>query len=350
MGLHIYALACRVAMVSMKDRVLSVPIFTTALWIASAAAVPAQEAAPAAASPVASPVVSAPAQTPAPVGAEAAVTAPAAIAPAAAPATAPAADQAANPADTSPVEANPAEANEVVVTARARNVPGDPLQQANVVSFKAIQSVDKAVVGPVALAYKDNLPSPLRTGLRNFLRNLQEPVVFVNYLLQIKPGKAAETLGRFTLNSTLGVAGLVDVAKKPAFNLPYRPNGFAYTMGYYGVKSGPFLFLPLIGPTTLRDVIGRMMDLSLLPMAVGAPFNNPYYAIPTTTIKLLDDRAEADENIEKLRMESPDPYTDTRKLYLQQRQAEIDALHGRKPAGSPAVPAVAPVPVPAPQP
>lgn len=321
-------------MASMKDRVLSVPIFTTALWLASAAAVPAQETVPVVAQ------------------------APVAVVPAAAPAspavpTAPAVDQVANPATATatpaaPADAAPAEANEVVVTARARNVPGDPLQDANVASFKVIQSVDKAFVGPVALAYKDNLPSPLRTGLRNFLRNLQEPVVFVNYLLQIKPGKAAETLGRFTLNSTLGVAGLVDVAKKPAFNLPYRPNGFAYTMGYYGVKSGPFLFLPLIGPTTLRDVIGRMMDLSLLPMAVGSPFNNPYYAIPTTTIKLLDDRAEADENIEKLRMESPDPYTDTRKLYLQQRQAEIDALHGRKPVVVSPVPVAAPVVAPAP--
>lgn len=219
--------------------------------------------------------------------------------------------------------------NAIVVTARP-SVPEDPLQSVNAVTFETVQAVDEAVVGPAALTYKRAVPGPVRSGLRNFFNNLQEPVVFLNYLLQIKPGKAAETLGRFTINSTIGVAGLVDVAKKRPFKLPRRPNGFGYTLGYYGVKPGPYMYLPLIGPTTARDLFGRWVDLLVLPFAVGKPFNDPLYSISTVVVRSLDERAEADEQLRKLREESADPYVDIRKAYLQNRQAEIDALHGRQ--------------------
>ncbi len=226
--------------------------------------------------------------------------------------------------------ADPADGNEIVVTARPRAPKIDPLQELNADSFEVIQDVDDAVVGPVALAYEDTVPSPVRSGISNFLSNLGEPIVFLNYLLQLKPGKAMETLGRFTINSTIGIGGLVDVAKKPPFNLPKRNNGFANTLGYYGVEPGPFLFLPLIGPTTVRDLFGRVVDLSVLPVAVGKPFNELVYTLPAGIITSLDTRAEQDEQFRKLR-ESDDPYTATRELYLKQRQAEIDALRGKKP-------------------
>ncbi len=111
-------------------------------------------------------------------------------------------------------------------------------------------------MAPVAKAYKKSLPKPVRSGIRNFLNNLGEPIVFLNYLLQLKPGKAFETLGRFAINSTIGIGGLVDVAKKEPFNLPHRRNGFANTLGYYGVDSGSYLYLPIIGATTVRDLVG----------------------------------------------------------------------------------------------
>ncbi len=229
--------------------------------------------------------------------------------------------------------ADPADGNEIVVTARPRPPKSDPLQELNADTFGVIQDVDQAVVGPVALAYEDAVPSPIRSGLSNFLSNLGEPIVFLNYLLQLKPGKAVETLGRFAINSTIGIGGLVDVAKRPPFNLPKRNNGFANTLGYYGVEPGPFLFLPLIGPTTVRDLFGRVVDLSVLPVAVGKPFNQLVYTLPAGIITSLDIRAEQDEQIQKLR-DSNDPYTATRELYLQQRQAEIDALRGKAPEKS----------------
>ncbi len=221
-----------------------------------------------------------------------------------------------------------ADGNEIVVTARPRAPKSDPLQALNAETFGAIQNVDDAVVGPVAKAYEKALPSPVRTGLINFLSNLGEPVNFLNYLLQLKPGKAMETLGRFAINSTIGVAGFVDVAKKPPFNLPRRINGFANTLGYYGVEQGAFLFLPLIGPTTIRDMFGRVVDLSVLPFAVGKPFNQLAYTLPSGVITSLDIRAQQDEQLQELR-DTNDPYAATRELYLKKRQAEIDALRGK---------------------
>lgn len=247
----------------------------------------------------------------------------------AAPDTAEAAPAAAAAAATPPEDE---EMNEIIVTARPRFAPGDPLLALNAQSYAVIQSVDRAFVGPAAMTYKDKVPRPVRSGFRNFMNNLQEPVVFVNYLLQLKVGKAAETVGRFAVNTTLGIGGLFDTAKKHPFNLPHRNNGFAYTLGFYGVKPGPFLFLPLIGPTTLRDVFGRLVDLSVLPFAFGKPFNDPLYAIPTTVIRLLDERAESDEDLRAIAEESGDPYTATKENYLRQRQAEIDALRGRSTA------------------
>ncbi len=226
-----------------------------------------------------------------------------------------------------PAEAPPSP-DDIVVTARGEAPPGDPLQEANIASYRAVQSVDKALVAPVATGYQSVIPEPVRDGLGNALRNISEPVNFLNFLLQFKIGKAAETLGRFAVNTTFGVGGLFDVAKTKPFNLPYRRNGFANTMGFYGVEPGPYFYLPLIGSTTLRDLAGNSIDLLVVPTAVGAPFNRTAYAVPTTVIRQLNDRIEGDAQIQRLQQESLDPYVETRTLYLEMRQREIDALKG----------------------
>src|SRR3990167_6089598 len=222
------------------------------------------------------------------------------------------------------------EDNAIVVTGTAEAPPGDPLANINATSFEITQSVDRAVVEPIAAVYRDDFPKPLRKGLKNFFRNLLEPVVFLNYLLQLKPGKAFETLGRFAINSTIGIAGLVDVAKKEPFNLPYRRNGLANTLGYYGVGTGPFLVLPLVGATTLRDFLGGLVDVSVLPTAVGKPFSSLKYAIPAYTVNSLEFRIEFDEKLEAINA-ADDPYTALREIYLCQREADIAALKNRPP-------------------
>ncbi len=217
-----------------------------------------------------------------------------------------------------------------IVVSGERTPKQDPMQAINQVSYDAVQAVDDAVIAPVAMVYQDVLPKPVRTGLRNVLRNLTEPVVALNFLLQLKPGKAFETLGRFALNSTIGAAGLIDVAKAKPFNLPYRRNGFAWTFGYHGIGPGPYMFLPLVGPTTLRDVIGLTIDRFLMPFAVGGPLQSPAFVTSSFVIRSLDERVENDELFKRIREES-NPYASYRELYLKTRRAEIDALKGKAP-------------------
>lgn len=226
-------------------------------------------------------------------------------------------------------EPSPSE-REIVVTGASEARQRDPLVEVNTASFELTQDVDKALVEPIADVYEEDLPSPVRKGLRNFFRNLMEPVNALNYLLQLKPGKALETVGRFAINTTVGVGGLFDVAKKKPFKLPYRRNGFANTLGYYGVGPGPFLVIPLVGATSLRDILGTGIDQSILPFAVGKPFNTPLYAIPAFTVNSLEFRIQFDEKLKEIR-ESDDPYFAARETYLCQREAEIAALKNRPP-------------------
>lgn len=243
--------------------------------------------------------------------------------------TAPPPQASANPSpEAPPAQSANAPQNDIVVTGRDGPPPGDPLERVNEKSFEAVQSVDKAVVEPIAKGYNKGLPRPVRKGLRNFFNNLGEPVVAVAYLAQFKPGKAFETVGRFGLNTTLGMAGLFDVAKRKPFHLPYRPNGLANTLGYYGIGPGPYMYLPIIGPTTLRDVIGDTVDNMIVPLAVGKPFNRPAYVIPSLILQQVGERAAFDERIQEIRAEDR-PYAAYRELYLNQRKAEIEALHGR---------------------
>ena len=227
----------------------------------------------------------------------------------------------------------PASADEIIVQASRHAPPEDPIQAVNTVSFEATQVVDKNVVNPAAITYKRAIPAPVRSGVRNFFNNLGEPVTTINYLLQMHVGKAGQAFGRFALNSTIGIGGLIDFAKRRPFKLPLRSNGFANTLGYYGVKPGPFLFLPLIGPTTVRDVIGLVIDKLVVPTVVGKPFNRPYYSLPAAAVGSLDCRNAFDAQLRKQRDE-PNPYAASRQQYLQSRQAEIEGLHSRS-SGAP---------------
>ncbi len=220
--------------------------------------------------------------------------------------------------------------NVIVVTGEGADPQKDPLENVNIQAYELTRDIDKAFVEPIADVYEEDLPSPVRKDLRNFLRNLMEPVNALNYLLQLKPGKALETVGRFAINTAVGVDGLFDVAKKEPFNLPYRRNGFANTLGYYGVGPGPFLVLPLVGATTLRDLLGSGIDQSILPFAVGKPFNTPYYAIPAYTVNSLEFRIEFDERIGQIN-DSDDPYYALRESYLCNREADIAALKNQPP-------------------
>lgn len=248
---------------------------------------------------------------------------------------------AATPAGDTPPEladplANPATAPKVETQSKATHYPGDPLEGFNRKMFAIHEGLDKALYGPASSGYEHVLPKPARSALRNFFRNLTEPVVFLNDLLQLKPGRAAHTLARFTINSIFGVGGLVDVATSKKVNLRHHNNGFGNTLAYYGVHSGPYLFLPLVGPTTLRDLLGGPVDAAVLPTVVGKPFNDWRFAVASAVITGLDLRAESAAELHTLLAGAVDPYATLRSVWLQNRAAEISALHSHRKAPPPA--------------
>lgn len=244
-------------------------------------------------------------------------------------------------ADHGPAEDEGADAqgSEIIVEGEYGPPASDPAEQINAESYRITQAIDQAFVEPLAYAYRDGLPEPIRDGLGNVVRNLGEPSNALNFLLQGKVGKAFETLGRLAINSTLGLGGLVDIAGKPGIGLPYRRNGFANTMGFYGVGPGPYLYLPVTGATSVRDVIGSTLDQLLLSVAVGSPFNQTEFAASYFVVNGLDQRLAFDEEIAAIRA-TDDPYGVRRDTYLARREREIAALKGEvvEPEGEKAAP------------
>jgi phospholipid-binding lipoprotein MlaA len=236
-----------------------------------------------------------------------------------------------------------------------RHAKGDPLEGINRRFFRLNAGLDRAIFRPAAMGYKHGVPRFARSGLRNFFSNLTEPIVFLNDLLQLKPGRAARTLVRFAVNSTIGFAGLADPAKLKPLHIVHHDNGFGSTLGRYGVGPGPYVYLPFAGPTTLRDLLGGQADRLVLPFTVQQPpFDRYEYQVPKAVVTGLDARAEADDELKALFAGAVDPYATLRSVFLQNRAGEILALRRRRvearvPGGEldealrdPAAPAAAP--------
>ena len=137
--------------------------------------------------------------------------------------------------------------------------PRDPLESFNRGVYVFNDTLDNVILKPVATGYRTILPQFARTGVRNFFSNLDDLTVIINGLLQFKVQQAASDTGRFLLNSTVGVLGLIDVATH--VGLEKHNEDFGQTLGYWGIGSGPYLVLPLLGPSSFRDGIGRMVDM-----------------------------------------------------------------------------------------
>ena len=210
---------------------------------------------------------------------------------------------------------------------RPAHTAGDPLEGFNRRMFAISTGIDRAFFRPFALGAGEVVPKPVRSGLHNFLRNLTEPIVFLNDLLQLKPKRALATLSRFVINSTVGVAGVLDVAVTS--KIKYRNNGFGNTLARYGVGPGPYLFLPLFGPSDLRDFAGGQVDNLVLPTAIGEPFDSLAWQLGTGFASAVDLRISSDEDLDQLMAGAADPYATLRSVYLQSRAAEVrDVIAG----------------------
>lgn len=213
-----------------------------------------------------------------------------------------------------------------IASTPARKTAGDPYEGLNRPLFDVQQKFDRAIFRPVARGYATIIPKFIRTGLRHLLRHIREPIVFLNDVLQLKPKRAARTLARFAINTTAGIGGLLDVAKTA--KLPYRHNGLGNTLARYGVGPGPYLFIPLVGPTQLRDLFGGGVDGLIYPVAIGRPFNRTDYQVSTAAVGGLDLRAESDAGFKALLDGAADPYATLRSVYQQDRAAEIAEMNG----------------------
>jgi phospholipid-binding lipoprotein MlaA len=198
--------------------------------------------------------------------------------------------------------------------------PGDPFEGFNRRMFAIEEGLDRYVFGPLSRSY-GAAPRGVQRALRNWAHNLGEPVVFANDLLQGRPGTAAKTLTRFVVNSTFGLAGLMDVAKKN--HLPRHENSFGTTLGKWGVGPGPYIFLPLVGPTTVRDGVGSVGDIGLNPLTYSRFDGRAEIGIAQTVIDGLSTRVDSAQDLNHIRETSTDPYATLRSYFLQNRQAEI---------------------------
>lgn len=212
------------------------------------------------------------------------------------------------------------------VTSRPRHTKGDSLEGMNRALFKFHQGIDKALFRPLALFYKHVVPKPLRTAMRHILSNLSEPLVFMNDTLQLKPKRALKTLSRFVINSTLGVGGTLDIAKTA--DLPHHDNSLGNTLARYGVGPGPYLFIPFLGPTDLRDLLGGQAENLIYPLAIGFPFDRTDYQISSGLVQGLDLRAQSDPDFKALLDGAVDPYATLRSVFQQSRAAEIAEIKG----------------------
>jgi phospholipid-binding lipoprotein MlaA len=201
----------------------------------------------------------------------------------------------------------------------------DPFENMNRAMFEKNQRLNRSVVYPLAKAYQNSVPESVRTSLENFVSNLAEPMVFANNLLQLRLGAAATTAGRFAMNSTIGMAGIGDPATDQ--NLPRQSGDFGQTLYVWGMRKSPYLVVPFIGPTNVRDLFGTTVEVvatipagGLLPTQVASAANDltvaGTIASPFTKLDEVQDMKELEES-------SLDFYAMLRSVVDQKRQAEL---------------------------
>jgi phospholipid-binding lipoprotein MlaA len=221
----------------------------------------------------------------------------------------------------------------------------DPWEKTNRWFYKFNDALDRAFIRPSATFYRHAAPRPLRAGVHNLVVNLGEPVNFVNHALQLHPTAAAATFGRFALNSTIGIAGLFDVAS--GAGLPERDTNFGQTLGRYGVGAGPYLFLPVFGPSSVRDATGRVADIFLDPINWLKFRDDTYFFVARAGAGGLDARVEADPILRDINRTATDPYATIRADYIQNAdflsnggKINVQALpdFGPEPAAPPSTP------------
>lgn len=205
--------------------------------------------------------------------------------------------------------------------------PRDPLEPLNRGVSQFNEGVDSVVLRPVATVYRQNVPPLVRTGVANFFGNISDAWSFVNSLLQFKLQDAGENLTRVTMNTFMGLGGILDVAS--GFNIERHREDFGQTLGRWGVPAGPYIVLPFFGPSTLRDTLALPIDrrLDLVQRIDAHGWRNTAY-----TLRAIDQRSTLLRASSVLDGAALDKYSFTRDAHLQRRRAEV--VEGTKRATS----------------
>lgn len=194
----------------------------------------------------------------------------------------------------------------------------DPWEKFNRRMHRVNNAIDRGVAKPLATAYVRVIPRPVRLGVSNFFNNLGQPVSAVNALLQGKPKQASQSVGRFLLNSTLGIGGIFDPAT--AAKLPNRSEDFGQTLGVWGWKRSRYVELPLFGPRTVRDVFGMVGDAPLSP---SRHIEEDRVRVFLQGLQLVDLRAQL-MSTDSFREGAADDYALVRDAWLQRRNYQIN--------------------------
>jgi len=196
--------------------------------------------------------------------------------------------------------------------------PRDPLERYNRAMFTFNQTVDDKVLKPVATGYVNVIPDLIRTAIGNFFGNIGDVWTAVNNYLQGKPREGTSDVARVVLNSTFGIVGLIDVAT-PA-GLVQHEEDFGQTLGVWGVKSGPYLVLPILGASTVRDGLARPVDLYVDPIN---QIDTIRVRNSARALRLVDDRAALLDSTRMMEDAALDPYLFVRDAYLQRRESRV---------------------------
>lgn len=211
----------------------------------------------------------------------------------------------------------------------------DPLEPVNRAMFEFHNVIDDLLLKPVAFFYSTIVPPPIQTGIRSALLNLKSPIFLANDLLQGETGRAGDTVSRFAINSTIGVLGVYDAADK-WFGIPPHTEDFGQTLAVWGSGEGPYLFVPILGPSNPRDLTGFVVD------SVADPLNwylrntdRDEWIFARAAATGIDARAQLLETLDNLEKTSLDYYVTLRTVYRQRRADEIANRASKQPNVSP---------------
>lgn len=206
------------------------------------------------------------------------------------------------------------------------NAVNDPLEPMNRVFFDVNDFLDRLLFRPLAGMYRLTVPPIVRDRVAGILENMDEPVTFANNVLQGRMDRAQTTLVRFVVNTTAGVGGMFDVAND-YMDKPKQQGDFGETLHVWGIKQGPYLVLPLFGPSNFRDGIGRGVDMAMTPwgyiVAAGSTATENRFWISSTAADALTQREKNIEAIDNLKKGSLDFYAQMRSVYTQYRNKQL---------------------------